>query len=158
MTCLIFMSNLLFYSRENCFAIASKKKRKEKLCTIYNITKWNGFSLFLSIVGAHRHYSRMFHWLGCFQARLSTNSNLSIFCVLTRHFFSLVLHFSGFFYALLRRSVERNTIYNFFCCFYFSVGNNRTRSNQDKIPFNNSDKKNHAFNCNWFCMLKHSHC
>lgn len=81
----------------------SSLQNKNKKEVMHNI-KWNDFCLtqLLSIVGAHRQYSRMFHSLGRFQNHLSDNSNLSIFCVLTRHFFfSLVLHLSRFFYALL---------------------------------------------------------
>lgn len=93
-----------------------------------------------SIVGAHRQYSKMFHSFGHFQNGLSDISNLSIFCILTRHFFLFATKTSWFLIFLY-------WVTPFMFIFsYFSVGNNRTRSNQDKIPFNNSDKsKTHPF-------------
>lgn len=73
-----------------------KKKRNEML-----LLPW----LLLSIVGAHRQYSRMFIWFGCFQNRAYHLTQIfPYFCVLTRHFFfqifSLSFVFKWSFYAV----------------------------------------------------------
>lgn len=83
-------AELIILLTRKLLCLRFKNINKNKKEVMHNI-KWNDFCLsqLLSIVGAHRQYSRMFHWLGRFQNHLSDNSNLSIFCALTRHCFFL---------------------------------------------------------------------